>query len=425
PISYNYLKFTTIPVAAVVTYSFLDGPVTPYIYFGGGVVAYKRQVDQGTYIPDNKFHFSPFVPVGLGVEAYLSQQVSFVAEVGAHGANNTLDIRGSKSPLFAGTARLGFNFYFGTSDQGDDDHDGLSNIEERRYGTDPRNPDTDGDGVSDGLEVKKYHTNPLKSDTDGDGLTDGDEALKYRTDPLKYDTDGDGLSDGEEVTKYHTDPLKWDTDGDGLSDGDEVHKYHTDPLKVDTDGDGLSDWEESMIYHTDPLKSDTDGDGLSDNDEVKKYKTDPLKADTDGGGVPDGEEVRQGTNPLDPRDDAGRAGVKLERGKRLVLEGVNFESGTARLTVSSEETLARVLEALQNNKEVSIEVAGYTDNVGRASTNLALSRRRANVVRTWLIEHGINALRLTVRGYGSEDPIAPNTTVLGRAQNRRIEFHVK
>jgi outer membrane protein OmpA-like peptidoglycan-associated protein len=424
-ITYNYLKFTAIPAALVVTYSFTDGPVSPYIYFGGGVVAFQRRANQNSYVPDNKFHFSPFVPIGLGLEAFLGRQISFVVEGGIHGANNRLDILGSKSPLAAVTGRVGLNFYFGTSDEGDDDHDGLSNAEERRYGTDPHNPDTDGDGLSDGLEVKKYHTNPLKKDTDGDGLSDADEVLKYRTDPLKFDTDGDGLSDGDEVLKYHTDPLKWDTDGDGLSDGDEVLKYHTDPLKVDTDGDGLSDWEEVMIYHTDPLKSDTDGDGLSDSEEVKKYKTDPLKPDTDGGGVPDGVEVKRGTNPLDPRDDMGGAGVKLEHGKKLVLEGVNFESGTARLTTSSEETLSRVLQVLRDNPDVSVEVAGYTDNIGKASTNFALSRRRADVVRTWLIEHGINALRLTARGYGAEDPIAPNSTVLGRAQNRRIEFHVQ
>ncbi len=425
PITYDYLKFLAFPAAATLSYAFTDDPVSPYMSVGIGAMMYQRRANVNDFVPSNKFKYSFVIPVAIGVEAFTGRQTSFVGEVGTHIADSRLDIQRSGSPLIAFTARVGFNFYFGNRDNDDDDADGLSNVEERRLGTNPLNPDTDHDGLTDGQEVKIYKTNPLKIDTDGDGLSDGDEVLKYHTDPLKSDTDGDGLSDGDEILKYHTDPLKSDTDGDGLSDGEEVLIYHTDPLKVDTDGDGLSDWEEVKIYHTDPLKKDTDGDGLTDSDEVRKYKTDPLKADTDGGGVPDGEEVRRGTNPLDPRDDRSEGRIRLEKGKSLLLEGVNFESGTARLTLSSEATLSRVLQALQDNSDAVVEIAGYTDNIGRASTNLSLSRRRAEVVKTWLVDHGISSLRLTAQGFGASDPIAPNTTVLGRAQNRRIEFHMK
>ena len=65
-------------------------------------------------------------------------------------------------------------------------------------GTDPRNPDTDSDGLTDREEVLKYGTDPLRSDTDGDGLADGDE-IKYGTDPLQWDTDGDHWGDGLDV----------------------------------------------------------------------------------------------------------------------------------------------------------------------------------------------------------------------------------
>ncbi len=60
----------------------------------------------------------------------------------------------------------------------DSDHDGLTDDEEAKLGTDPHNPDTDGDGLSDGDEVLKYGTNPLKADTDGDGYPDGAEVQK-------------------------------------------------------------------------------------------------------------------------------------------------------------------------------------------------------------------------------------------------------
>ncbi|MCW1892126.1 MAG: thrombospondin type 3 repeat-containing protein [Candidatus Uhrbacteria bacterium] len=81
----------------------------------------------------------------------------------------------------------------------DADGDGLTNDQELQAGTDVKNPDTDGDGLSDFSELKQHRTDPKRFDTDGDGLTDGEEVSKYRTDALRKDTDGDGYSDGIEV----------------------------------------------------------------------------------------------------------------------------------------------------------------------------------------------------------------------------------
>jgi outer membrane protein OmpA-like peptidoglycan-associated protein len=72
-----------------------------------------------------------------------------------------------------------------------------------------------------------------------------------------------------------------------------------------------------------------------------------------------------------------------------------------------------------------VEIAGYTDNVGKTEMNDNLSARRAQAVKTWLVKKGILANRLTTVGKGMRDPIAPNDTPEGRAQNRRIEFHVQ
>lgn len=90
--------------------------------------------------------------------------------------------------------------------EGDVDQDGLSDEQEKRIGTDPQKPDTDGDGLRDGDELLVYGTDPLKQDTDGDVLWDGQEVSIYKTDPKKSDTDGDGIPDGVEVTTG-TDPL--------------------------------------------------------------------------------------------------------------------------------------------------------------------------------------------------------------------------
>ena len=422
----NYMRVDGIPLSLLLYIHFFPkGAFNPYVYAGGGAFIYKRTGYSGVppvYPTDGLWRTSGIVPLGLGFEAFTSNKVSLDVSAGFHVLNKSVDARPTSPFKGFATLKAGFTFYFNSSDDDDDDNDGLTNAEERRYGTDPKNPDTDGDGLTDGEEVKRYHTNPLNPDTDGDGLTDGEEVHKYHTDPTKFDTDGDGLSDGDEVFKYHTNPLNPDTDGDGLPDGEEVLKYHTDPLKVDTDGDGLSDWEEVKIYHTDPLNPDTDGDGLTDGDEVHKYHTDPLNPDTDGGGVDDGTEVKRGTNPLDPRDDFP---MVLEKGKTVVLSGINFETGSAVLLPGSDAVLERAFFALTSNPATRIEIAGYTDNMGDAKSNQRLSLRRADAVSTWLVRKGIGATRIVTVGMGERDPVAPNSTPEGRAKNRRIEFHVR
>jgi len=88
----------------------------------------------------------------------------------------------------------------------DSDGDGLTDVREVEIGTDPFDPDTDRDGLTDGDEVNRYTTNPLNADTDWDGLSDGDEVLKHNTDPKIRDTDSGGVADGHEVIEDETDP---------------------------------------------------------------------------------------------------------------------------------------------------------------------------------------------------------------------------
>jgi outer membrane protein OmpA-like peptidoglycan-associated protein len=423
---YTYLRIDGIPIS-LSGYLRLapSSVVSPYLRIGGGIMFYNRKTSGGSPAPDNLRHSTYIVPVGIGIEGFASNSVAIGIDLGATNFSDGLELRDNNSMDGYVSAKLAVQFFFGKSDADDDDQDGVTNGQERRVGTNPQTPDTDGDGLPDGDEIKKYKTNPLRTDTDSDGLSDGDEIMKYQTSPTKYDSDGDGLPDGEEVAKYHTEPTKPDTDGDGLTDGDEVRRYHTDPLKVDSDGDGISDSDEVKTHRTDPVNPDSDGDGLTDGEEVTKYRTNPLKPDSDGGGMIDGAEAIRKTNPLDPKDDIVKESIVLERGKAVVLKGINFKSGSATLTKDSEGMLEKAYTALVTNGNISVEVAGYTDNVGAARANERLSQRRADAVRSWLIGRGIPSTRLTAKGYGSGNPLASNTTADGRAQNRRIEFHVK
>ncbi|MBN2011029.1 OmpA family protein [candidate division KSB1 bacterium] len=426
--------------------------LNPFLY--GGIGVSKDISASGS-------DFLPMIPMGVGIQTRLGSQMLLEVSGGYNLAlSDKLDGRQrSDSDLNSLTNKkhdgyFGFNiglmFTRGSDATTDSDKDGLSNQIEKELGTDPKKVDTDSDGLNDGAEVNQYKTDPLKTDSDADGLNDGDEVNQHKTYPLKTDSDGDGLNDGVEVNQYKADPLKADSDSDGLNDGAEVNQYKTnplkadsdadglndgaevnqykaDPLKADTDGDGLKDGAEANQYKTDPAKADTDGDGLSDGDEVNKYKTDPVKIDTDGGSANDGAEVKNKTNPLDSKDDIAKptTTIILEKGKKVILRGVNFETNRATLTADSRYILEEAYKALVANSDVQVEISGHTDSMGSDAYNQDLSLRRAQAVRNWLVQKGIAGNRLKTVGKGEKEPVASNDTKEGRAENRRIEFYVQ
>jgi len=107
----------------------------------------------------------------------------------------------------------------------------------------------------------------------------------------------------------------------------------------------------------------------------------------------------------------------------LILRGVNFQTGRSVLTPDSHDVLDAVAASLLANPEIRIEIAGYTDNTGSVALNIRLSQGRAAAVRAYLARKGVRPMRMLARGYGARNPVAPNTTAEGRAQNRRVELH--
>jgi hypothetical protein len=131
----------------------------------------------------------------------------------------------------------------------DRDNDFANAAVERDSGSDDKNPDTDADGVLDGLEIFYLGTSPVLRDTDGDGLIDGVEDRNKNgrrdldeTDPTKWDTDKDGLCDGLCKVEKGQKLRGEDKNLNGVLDAGEF-----DPLKVDTDDDGVGDLHEVYL----------------------------------------------------------------------------------------------------------------------------------------------------------------------------------
>ncbi len=111
----------------------------------------------------------------------------------------------------------------------------------------------------------------------------------------------------------------------------------------------------------------------------------------------------------------------LEAVPRFVLDGVTFDTGKATIKEESYSRLDKVAEYLLHKGNARIQISGHTDNVGNPKTNKALSLKRAQACRDYLISTGIDGTRIEAVGYGDERPVASNDTDDGRQQNRRIE----
>ena len=172
--------------------------------------------------------------------------------------------------------------------------------------------------------------------------------------------------------------------------------------------------------------SDSDGDGvINDLDECPytvvgvAVDENGCEFDSDNDNVVDRRDACPNTTPGVPVDTSG-----CEIRSVIDLPNVNFHTNSDRLVDGVEADLNSAAATLKLNKNLKVEVAGYTDSSGSATHNLGLSDRRANTVKDYLIKLGIDPERLDARGYGEADPIADNATPEGRDRNRRVELHI-
>jgi outer membrane protein OmpA-like peptidoglycan-associated protein len=111
-----------------------------------------------------------------------------------------------------------------------------------------------------------------------------------------------------------------------------------------------------------------------------------------------------------------------DRGLVLTLGDVLFETGRADLSAGASRNLDRLVQFLTDHPERRVEIDGYTDSVGTDSFNLDLSQRRADTVKSVLVNRGIDSSRVATRGYGKDFGVASNAESAGRQLNRRVEI---
>lgn len=174
--------------------------------------------------------------------------------------------------------------------------------------------------------------------------------------------------------------------------------------RVDTDGDGIMDDKDKCPEE--PGSQATGGCPDADNDGVIDSKDKcPNDPGTDGFGCP---EIKPATKKI----------------MEAAMNGLQFETGSAKIKEESYAKLDKVYEILKANPKLKLDINGHTDNTGDASLNLQLSKDRAAAAKAYLIKKGIDPARVQANGYGDTQPVADNNTEEGRAKNRRVEFKV-
>lgn len=216
---------------------------------------------------------------------------------------------------------------------------------------------------------------------------------------ISVDKDNDGISDDMDQCPEIPE------DADGFEDNDGCPDY-------DNDKDGIYDSRDKC-----PLERE-DKDGFDDLDGCPDTDNDGDGIADAGDGCPNDPETFNGYKDQDGCPDEKPVEIK----QTLVLEGVNFRVGSAELLDESFLVLDNVYNSLEAFPNVKVMVVGHTDNVGSARANMILSRERAQSVKAYLVNRGINPSRVKIKGMGESSPVASNRTAKGRLKNRRIEF---
>jgi outer membrane protein OmpA-like peptidoglycan-associated protein len=215
-----------------------------------------------------------------------------------------------------------------------------------------------------------------------------------------------------------------DTDSDKIIDRDDACPKQPGVKTDDPKTNGCPDRDADHIIDDADACPDEAGEP---NEDPKKNGCPPPK-DRDADGIlNDQDACPDAAGPPDPNPKKnGCPAARVEKGQIRILEQVQFAYNSAQILKASDFILAAVAKILSENPDIkSVRVEGHTDDKGGDAFNKKLSQKRAESVAAWLVKHGVEKSRLSAAGYGKERPIDTNATDEGRANNRRVEFHIE
>ncbi|PKN44428.1 MAG: hypothetical protein CVU59_11650 [Deltaproteobacteria bacterium HGW-Deltaproteobacteria-17] len=291
--------------------------------------------------------------------------------------------------------------------------------------------------------VAPVKTAPAVGDADGDGITDDvDKCVNDPEDKNGFededgcpdaarDTDKDGIPDATDKCVSEPEDKNGFEDTDGCPDADK-----------DTDKDGIPDVSDKCpadaedkdgVEDTDGCPdADNDGDGFCDPWVFEKNQQEKFSGQCKGlDKCPAEKEIINGVEDEDGCPDKGQEKAVITKTSIIILDKIYFQTAKATLLKASYPVLDLVVQIMKTHTHLElIEVQGHTDDVGDDDKNLTLSSDRAETVRNYLISKGIDAARITAKGYGETTPLSDCSALKGykqetcRGKNRRVEFKI-
>lgn len=324
-------------------------------------------------------------------------------------------------------------------------------------------PDTDNDRIQDSKDDCPAEAGLLEfngcPDTDRDGIMDKDDECPTLAGSLAMngcpDRDGDGVKDSEDkcpnipgIPEFEGCP---DTDGDGIMDRKDNCPTEAGPAEnygcpntvklhlVDQYGNIIMTTEktaEGFIFKELPtdksymflLEGEDDMGGdlyiVLDNNGEKTKIVAKLNEMTGYFEYRYLQGTRDVMEIIEEKDESVLLAKEEQEVVDSAFNNLQFETGKAIIAEQSFKSLYRLVELMKAKEDWKIKLTGHTDNVGKASSNLLLSKRRAEAVQFYLIQQGIDKDRIIVKYYGQTKPIADNDTPEGRQKNRRVEMKI-
>lgn len=404
-----------------------ESKIAPYVYAGFGGYYCHTNVRWGSQneISRTLTDFGTQIQGGLGVSFSLTNNIglrwswtgTYTFNDRWDGANNPTASDPIATPLvnkvwktndFWGYHAIGITYIFGE-------------------GSGPTKcKDKDLDGVCDKYDLCKNTPEKYRnfvdsvgcpSDKDKDSILDADDVCPDVKGLRKFngcpDTDGDGIEDKLDKCPNQAGSAEFngcpDADGDGVIDSEDqcpttagLKEFNGCP---DTDGDGVEDRNDKCPDKAGTIAGegcpDTDGDGVYDNIDVCPNKVGVVALK----GCP---EIK----------------VETKRAIEQAAKNIFFETNKDILKKESYDDVDKLVSILKEYPEAKVIIEGHTDSDGDAAKNLDLSQRRADAVVAYMLAKGISPERMTAVGFGMTKPKVPNTSVVNKALNRRVEIVV-